>query len=92
MPPIADLIPINQRITTAYLELYEYDPRIFKFMGMAAVASATVGENMRTAPSWILLAPVQMLSEGNINIFLSIGVTFLSFIFYARRTQNENAE
>jgi hypothetical protein len=45
----ADIFALNRRITAAYARMYLRDPSTFRWAGMAAYASAMVGEGLRQA-------------------------------------------
>lgn len=61
----ADLKKINEKITTAYAQLYLDSPQLFKWAGMAAWASAEVGGAMDLSTSiWSKFAdPTEIIAQ-----------------------------
>lgn len=47
LPPEEEVIQRNRTITTYYAQLYQNNPQLFKWAGMAAFASFHVGEKMK---------------------------------------------
>ncbi|GAA0721339.1 hypothetical protein GCM10009430_22500 [Aquimarina litoralis] len=61
LPPESDVILRNRTITTYYAQLYQREPSLYKWAGMAAFASFHIGEKLKI---WDWEAtPIKTLSE-----------------------------
>lgn len=81
-----DYFEMNRRITSAYAEMYQSNPDVFKWAGMAAFASREVGNGMRQAQAlresglpWIPFISdisgtevLQALAQGNLGVYADI--------------------
>ncbi len=95
LPPEEDVIRRNRTITTYYAKLYQIEPKLYKWAGMAAFASFHIGEKLKLwnwKKTGIKSFPdtcqkknrsieddVQIIRIINNRIFLEIGTLHLAF-------------
>src|SRR5215204_6204790 len=81
----SNIVYRNVLITTAYFKLYQKKPKIFKWAGLAALASKKVGDGMMLAeiPNVIPLTPgavTRILAQGNILVYNDIYWQHLAYL------------
>jgi len=94
LPPEEEVIKRNRTITTYYAQLYQQNPQLYKWAGMAAFASFHIGEKLKIwnwEKSGIKASPIlkkknrtieddfQVIRILNNKIFLEIGWKHLAF-------------
>jgi hypothetical protein len=93
-PPatVADVVNNNKKITRFYAEMYESDPDVFSWFGLAAFASYQVGTGLQKLQTGLNWAPPEVqiagirqsdlfaiLFAGNQEIFLDIAPVALAY-------------